>query len=166
MTRRACAALMALACLARAGAREAGLQGARRAALEQDTPVRAASHARACTPRLHRASRAQPTAIQLLPLSAEDAARFPVFGVSTTGVTVRYACTVFTDLDDGGPDTLRTALGDVRCAVVQLAGGCDAAGGETHRAISRRRTSHRTTHHARISSRFASCALMRAAPAG
>ena len=41
-------------------------------------------------------------------------------------IDVSYACLVLTALDDGGPDTLRTALGDPRCAVVKLAAGCAA----------------------------------------
>jgi len=93
----AAAVLLALSATRPAAARDAAFRGARRRVLLQA----AAS-----------------------PPSGEFHANTFIFG---GGIDVQSSCAVFTDLDDGGSDTLRTAVGDPRCTRIALAAGLTVA---------------------------------------
>ena len=93
----AAVALLALSAARPAAARDAAFRGARRRVLLQA----AAS-----------------------PPSGEFHANAFIFG---GGIDVQSSCAVFTDLDDAGSDTLRTAVGDPRCTRVALAAGLTVA---------------------------------------
>jgi hypothetical protein len=140
--------LLALGCVAlAAAARDAGVPGARRALLQEVAPAPGPSSApvRPCAshpfpllspsltalrpPDAHGNTRARPPQrvappLELQPLDEASKAALTVTPAGGLALSLSYACLVLTPLDDDGADTLRTALGDPRCAVVKLAGGC------------------------------------------
>ncbi len=74
--------------------------------------------------------------MQLQPLDEASKAALTITPSGGLALSLSYACLVLTPLDDDGADTLRTALGDPRCAVVKLAGGCAHAGSAKTRIAS------------------------------
>lgn len=56
-------------------------------------------------------------------LTAVHLADLPALILGSSDPLHTYKCLVLTGRDDGGADTLRTALGDPRCAIVALTGG-------------------------------------------